>query len=122
MRKNIIYVFLLVLSLACSKDKTTGLPVNTEEFKAVDSSEEQSHPSLILTKKGVADIKANLGSIPIFDKTVAAAQAELDLEIENGFDVPIPKDYSGGYTHETHKKNYTFYINYNCHFCSGGIL
>ena len=42
----------------------------------------------------------------IFDETLAATKKEVDLEIENGFDVPIPKDYSGGYTHETHKKNY----------------
>ena len=70
------------------------------------ASEDSNHPSLILTKQGVKDIKANLGSIPIFDKTLEATQQEVDAEIENGFDVPIPKDYSGGYTHETHKKNY----------------
>ncbi len=65
-----------------------------------------AHPSLILTKQGVKDIRANLGSIPIFDKTLAATQKEIDAAIENGFDVPVPKDYSGGYSHETHKKNY----------------
>ncbi|PIA81075.1 heparinase [Gaetbulibacter sp. 4G1] len=64
------------------------------------------HPNLILTKQGVKEIRANLGSIPIFDKTLAKAQAEVDLEIKNGFVVPIPKDYSGGYTHEKHKNNY----------------
>ncbi|UMB59167.1 heparinase II/III family protein [Lutibacter sp. A80] len=69
-------------------------------------SEDTNHPSLILTKQGVKDIRANLGSIPIFDKTLAIAQAEIDAEIVKGFDVPVPKDYSGGYTHETHKKNY----------------
>lgn len=72
-----------------------------------DKSGQTSHPSLILTKQGVKDIRANLGSIPIFDKTLAAAQTEVDLEIKQGIDVPIPKDYSGGYTHERHKKNYT---------------
>ena len=64
------------------------------------------HPSLILTKQGVKEIRANLGSIPIFDETLALTQEEIDAEIEKGFDVPLPKDYSGGYTHETHKKNY----------------
>ena len=71
-----------------------------------DTLEKKSHPSLILTKQGVKDIRANLGSIPVFDKTLAAAQNEIDAEIEKGFDVPIPIDYSGGYSHETHKKNY----------------
>ncbi|GAA4951860.1 hypothetical protein GCM10023314_26640 [Algibacter agarivorans] len=87
----------LFVALSC-KEKT-------EEILSGQSSS-QGHPSLILTKKGVKDIRANLGSIPIFDKTLAATQKEVDAEIENGFDVPVPKDYSGGYSHETHKKNY----------------
>ena len=66
----------------------------------------QDHPSLILTKKGVAEIKANLGTIPIFDETLANVQKVVDAEILNGIEVPIPKDYSGGYTHERHKKNF----------------
>jgi len=65
-----------------------------------------SHPSLILTKQGVKDIRANLGSIPIFDETLKTVQAEIDAEIEKGIDVPIPEDYSGGYTHVTHKRNW----------------
>ena len=64
------------------------------------------HPKLILTKQGVKDIRANLGQIPIFDKTLASTKKVVDAEISKGFDVPVPKDYSGGYTHETHKKNY----------------
>ncbi|MCF6181282.1 alginate lyase family protein [Lutibacter sp.] len=64
------------------------------------------HPSLILTKQGVQDIKAQLGHIPIFDKTLAVTKKEVDAEILAGIDVPIPKDYSGGYTHERHKKNH----------------
>ena len=66
-----------------------------------------SHPSLILTEQGVKNIRTNLGTIPIFDETLALAKEEIDTEIEKGFDVPIPKDYSGGYTHSTHKRNYS---------------
>ena len=66
----------------------------------------QEHPSLILTKKGVADIRAQLGSIPIFDETLAEVKKEIDAEIALGIDVPIPKDYSGGYTHVRHKRNF----------------
>ena len=95
-----IFLFVIVLSITFScQDKvdTSG------DLSAIKS----AHPSLILTKQGVKDIRANLGSIPIFDKTLAATQKEIDAAIENGFDVPVPKDYSGGYSHETHKKNYT---------------
>ncbi|WHF51488.1 heparinase II/III family protein [Chryseobacterium gotjawalense] len=66
----------------------------------------QEHPSLILTKKAVLDIRSQLGQVPLFDQTLATVKAEVDSEILHGIDVPIPKDYSGGYTHERHKKNF----------------
>lgn len=97
-KKHIVVQFLLSLMLvglvSCKEDISTKTDSNSK------------HPSLILTQQGVKNIRANLGSIPIFDETLAVAQAELDSAIKQGFDVPIPKDYSGGYTHETHKKNY----------------
>tara|TARA_R110002050_G_scaffold206434_2_gene342402 strand:- start:1999 stop:4257 length:2259 start_codon:yes stop_codon:yes gene_type:complete len=68
----------------------------------------QGHPNLILTKKGVAQIKAQLGKVPLFDETLASVKAEVDEEIATGIDVPIPKDLSGGYTHERHKRNFLF--------------
>ncbi len=66
----------------------------------------QDHPNLILTKKGVADIKASLGKAPLFDKVLAETIAEVDAEIATGIHVPIPKDMAGGYTHKRHKKNW----------------
>ena len=79
----------------------TSTKVNDEK-----SSNTAAHPNLILTQNGVKEIKAHLGTIPIFDKTLAKVKKEIDSEIEAGFDIPVPKDYSGGYTHERHKKNY----------------
>lgn len=64
------------------------------------------HPNLILTKEGVDRIRTNLGSIPIFDKSLLAAKEEVDAEIASGIETPIPKDFSGGYTHERHKRNF----------------
>jgi hypothetical protein len=64
------------------------------------------HPKLILTKAGVEKIRAELGTVPLFDATVKKVQAEVDAEIERGIDTPVPKDYSGGYTHERHKRNF----------------
>ena len=80
---------------------------NGNDAKLNKNASTSGHPSLILTQEGVKNIRQNLGSIPIFDETLAATKKELDTEIEAGFDVPTPKDYSGGYTHARHKKNYS---------------
>ena len=41
----------------------------------------QNHPNLILTSQGVKDIKAQLGTIPIFDHSLKAVQDEVDEAI-----------------------------------------
>ncbi len=64
------------------------------------------HPGLIMTKAGVEKIRAALGTVPLFDATLANVKAEVDAEIELGIDTPIPKDFSGGYTHSRHKQNF----------------
>lgn len=66
----------------------------------------QQSPRLILTQKGVHHIRTHLGQVPLFDQQIKRTQAEVDAEIAAGIDVPIPKDMSGGYTHERHKKNF----------------
>ncbi|QNM85307.1 alginate lyase family protein [Polaribacter pectinis] len=69
------------------------------------SADENQHPKLILTKKGVEKIRASLGSVPIFDKTLEKVKKEVDAEIADGIKMPIPKHYSGGYSHDQHKRN-----------------
>ena len=64
------------------------------------------HPCLTLTKQGVDKIKQGLGNTPIFDRQYELVKKEIDQQILAGFDVPIPKDMAGGYTHEKHKYNY----------------
>ena len=61
---------------------------------------------LILTKEGINNIQADLGNIPLFDNTLQSLKKEVDAEIANGIDTPIPKDFSGGYTHQKHKSNF----------------
>ena len=68
----------------------------------------QEHPSLILTKAGVEEIRKNLGKTPLFDKTLQRIKEAVDKEIATGIDTPIPKDFSGGYTHFKHKQNFKF--------------
>ena len=67
---------------------------------------QKGHPSLILTKNGVKDIKKNLDKTPIFKETYSVTKVEVDAWIASGINVPIPKDMSGGYTHEVHKRNF----------------
>ncbi|WP_204346807.1 alginate lyase family protein [Psychroserpens algicola] len=97
------FVFILVAVLATTfscKDEVTSDPANENQTIS------DEHPKLILTAQGVNDIRAQLGTIPIFDNTLAKVKEEIDAEIEAGIEVPIPKDYSGGYTHVRHKRNW----------------
>lgn len=64
------------------------------------------HPRLVMTPTDVSQMRQSFGKTPLFDATLAAVQAEVDAEIQAGIDTPLPQDYSGGYTHERHKKNY----------------
>lgn len=66
----------------------------------------QDHPRLMLNKAGVEEIRQNLGKLPLFDASLAQVKQEVDAEIASGIDTPVPKDYSGGYTHEQHKRNF----------------
>lgn len=66
----------------------------------------KTYPNLVLTPSGVEAMRASLGSVPLFDRSVEEMVKEVDLEIKNGIDVPIPKDLAGGYTHERHKANF----------------
>jgi hypothetical protein len=64
------------------------------------------HPNLVMTKAGIEKMRSELGTVPLFDTTLESVRAEVDAEIEQGIDTPIPRDYSGGYTHERHKRNF----------------
>lgn len=66
----------------------------------------QRPASIVFKDAEVAFVKANLGKAPLFDKTLQSVKETVDKEIVLGSDVPIPKDMAGGYTHETHRRNY----------------
>ena len=66
----------------------------------------QERSGLILTSEGIERIQANLGNVPLFDSTLLRMRQEVDAEIAMGIDTPIPRDFSGGYTHEKHKANF----------------
>lgn len=64
------------------------------------------HPCLLLTQKGIKQIKSPNKAVALFDSTLARTQKQVDTILTAPIDVPIPKDAGGGYTHEQHKRNY----------------
>ncbi|MGB5166331.1 MAG: alginate lyase family protein [Woeseiaceae bacterium] len=95
MKYGIRIAVLLLLAL-------TGYDSLAQQERSASS----GHPELILTQEGVAKIRSALGTVPLFDSSLASVKAEVDAEIAAGIDTPIPRDYSGGYTHERHKRNF----------------
>ena len=89
----------LVLTIVSCKEESKSVSVT-------NSKQTGSHPNLILTQESVAEIKSQLGNVPVFDATLAATQKDVDLAIQEGIDVPVPKDMAGGYTHSQHTANY----------------
>jgi hypothetical protein len=95
--KNICILLIALVTLtACNGD-------NPKESNTLQKT---GHPRLILTEQGVKEIRKQLGQIPIFDNSLQKVKEEVDAEILGGIEIPIPKDYSGGYTHSRHKQNW----------------
>ncbi|MBR1632176.1 MAG: heparinase II/III family protein [Bacteroidales bacterium] len=80
----------LFLAAACSGGKQQG----------------QMHPSLALTPAGVKQIRSGVNKAPLFQAAVRDLYAKADEALQRPVEVPVPKDGGGGYTHETHKRNY----------------
>jgi hypothetical protein len=72
----------------------------------------QSHPCLLLTGDGVAQMKKEKGKVASFDRVVNELTAKSNQSISQPIVVPVPKDAGGGFTHEQHKANY--YAMYHC--------
>ncbi len=65
-----------------------------------------SHPSLMLTQRGVEAMRADRGKVPTFDASIARTLAGADAALAAPIVVPQPRDGGGGLTHERHKLNY----------------
>ena len=70
---------------------------------APDISSQESIPA---TRESTITSEANFEQLSLFDKVLEEVKAEVDAEIRNGIEVPIPRDMAGGYTHERHKRNF----------------
>lgn len=95
---KIVSVLIVAFFVSCNTENTS---------ENIESNSVMGHPRLVLTKKGVEDIRNQLGTVPLFDNSLAETKREVDAAMAEGIDVPIPKDYSGGYTHQVHKKNWS---------------
>ncbi|GAA5225174.1 heparinase II/III domain-containing protein [Membranihabitans marinus] len=65
----------------------------------------QEHPNLLLTAEGVSRIKDECCP-RLYQEVLDKAILEFASVLEAPMEVPIPKDMAGGYSHETHKRNY----------------
>ncbi|WP_304231768.1 alginate lyase family protein [Jiulongibacter sediminis] len=75
-------------------------------FIALSKVDAQTHPSLTMSPQSLKQLRKKLNRADLFKQTLEATIASLDKEMQKGMDVPVPKDMAGGYTHETHRKNY----------------
>jgi hypothetical protein len=64
------------------------------------------HPSIMLTKKGVDEVRAGINKYPLLTSSFKTLKAEADKAVSSPVNVPAPADGGGGITHEQHKKNY----------------
>ena len=111
---QIIFFILFTISLIGCDPKASSVNSAIEKANMTDIKDEISSKTnstsqrqgLILTAEGIARIQSSLGNTPLFDVTLQQLKQEVDEEIANGIDTPIPKDLSGGYTHRRHKANF----------------
>ncbi len=93
----------IVLSLLSASVSCAQQPAGPSTETATQPT---THPRLVMTPTDVQKIRSQRHQAPLFTTSLDAAKAEVDAEIALGIDTPIPRDYSGGYTHARHKKNY----------------
>ncbi|QCK16415.1 hypothetical protein [Mangrovivirga cuniculi] len=55
----------------------------------------QNHPSIYLTTDGVTEIRKGLDNAPMFDSILNKTIDEIEFEVTNGVDVPVPVDLAG---------------------------
>src|SRR4051812_7396324 len=65
----------------------------------------QQHPSVFLTARDVAAVRAAAAKYPLLAASLNAAKATMDSAFDHPMDVPQPGE-AGGYAHERHKQNY----------------
>jgi hypothetical protein len=70
----------------------------------------QQHPSIMLTSKGIAEVRKGIAALPLLKSSFKEVKATADEALKNTINVPVPKDGGGGFTHEQHKRNYQYIL------------
>ena len=69
------------------------------------------HPNLVTTSEDVQLMRDAINVEGRFATTYKKLKAQVDAQMQQPMEVPVPKDGGGGYTHERHKKNYQLMYN-----------
>jgi hypothetical protein len=73
-------------------------------------SQEPTHPSIMLTKHNMPAVIKAVNQYPLLKKSFTDLKQFADKALNNGVNVPDPKDGGGGVTHEQHKLNYQYIL------------
>jgi len=65
---------------------------------------QSTHPRLLLTQKGIKELKENKDN-PLIKNSINKIKIDVDKAIQIGIKVPVPEGMGAGYTHEQNKKN-----------------
>jgi len=68
------------------------------------------HPSIMLTQARLPEVIKGVYEYPLLKKAFVSVKALADEAVKNPFNVPIPRDGGGGFTHEQHKINYQYIL------------
>lgn len=63
-------------------------------------------PNLVINADDIKNMRQAIKEKGRFSSAYQRLKQDVDAQISQPFDVPVPKDGGGGYTHERHKKNY----------------
>ncbi|MDP5460781.1 heparinase II/III family protein [Alishewanella sp. SMS8] len=70
-----------------------------------------AHPNLVITPADVSEMRKAISKPGRFSKAYSDLKSQVDLQLTQPINVPVPKDGGGGFTHEQHKKNYQLMYN-----------
>ncbi len=90
---------------------TTKILVSLVVVVACSLNVHASHPNLVITGSDVEKMRSAINEQGRFSEAYASLKKQVDLQIAQPIQVPVPKDGGGGYTHERHKKNYQLMFN-----------
>uniref|UniRef100_UPI00373570AB alginate lyase family protein n=1 Tax=Thalassotalea litorea TaxID=2020715 RepID=UPI00373570AB len=71
-----------------------------------DASSNGAHPRLVVSASDVPAMQQAIQQQGSFQDAYQALKAQVDKQLTQAINIPLPKDAGGGFTHEQHKRNY----------------